>query len=238
MKKIIITVSLSILMIATTFAQKEKMRERGDDNEKQKYPSKNCEIKPALKITSAAYDLIESYKKLLNPSVLCKGSTGTPTSFGKMTATYFGNNGPVAGQLTFSSFIENDNLLRTIWGTDPGNYTFYGACPPPVIVYPNPPASANHVYAAKLVTIPNFVAAGVNAAFLNVTALNIADIKSFDCIKLEEANGYAAATEAVTYNDVFSSKGIMIAVTLNTGVQQWCYIINNYDTAGTLKWKE
>jgi hypothetical protein len=235
MKKTIITLSLSFLMIATTFAQKEK-RERNEEREQQ---SKNCNIPATLKISKAAYSLIESYNKLLNPTAnnLCVSSNGTVACISTMPSRYYGG-GFATGNINYASFVESGNLLRTIFANKASDYGYYGSCVPNPIVWDANDNAGNHVFAAKLVTIPNFVAAGINAAFLNTTAVNIADVKSFDCIKLEEANGYAAASEPTNYNDTFSSKGILIAVTLKTGIQQWCYLINNYDTAGTLKWKE
>jgi hypothetical protein len=239
MKKTIITLCLSLFMVVSLFAQKEKRDKREDNEGRREEQSKNCNIPATLKITKAAYSLIESYNKLLNPTAnnLCVSSNGTVASISTLPSRYYGG-GFATGNINYASFVETGNLLRTIFANKASDYGYYGSCVPNPIIWDANDNAGNHVFAAKLVTIPNFVAAGNNAAFLNTTGVNIADVKSFDCIKLEEANGYAAASELANYNNVFSSKGILIAVTLKTGEQQWCYLINNYDTAGTLKWKE
>ncbi len=239
MKKTIITLFLSLFMLVSLFAQKEK-RERNEKNEEKGQQSKKCNIPATLKISKGAYSLIESYNKLLNPTAnnLCVSSNSNiSTCTSTMPSMYYGGGFPV-GNISYASFVTNGNVLSTVFANKEGDYVYNGCCVPNPIVWDANDNAGNHVFAAKLVTIPNFVAAGNNAAFLNTTAINIADVKSFDCIKLEDANGYAAASEPTNYNDTFSSKGILIAVTLKTGVQQWCYLINNYDTAGTLKWKE
>lgn len=233
-KKTIITLSLSLLMIATVFAQKERRDER-DDNK-----SSNCKLPAPKKITKGIYTLVESYNKLLNAKAnnLCVSTSGTATSFGTMSMNTFGNSLTTTGNISFASFFEGGNLFRNVFANKESDYAYYGACAPNPIVWDADASACNHVFAVKLVSIQNFMAAGVNAAFLNTTAVSIADIQSIDCIKLEEANGYAAATEPANYNNIFSSKGILVLVSLKTGVQQWCYIINNYDNGGTLKWKE
>jgi hypothetical protein len=234
MKKITLLFAAATFTL-TAFAQKEKM-ERVEEME-YKRNNRNCQIKAKLKITSATYDLLESYRKLLNPSVLCKGSNGTPTSFGKMDAVNFGNNG-VTGPVTFSSFFEATDLFRTIWGSDPGNFTYYGVCPPPVIMFPNPAAAANHVFAVKLVPVSNYATDANNREYNTAIGIATANIKSFDCIKLEEDYGYIAASDNLNFVDVFSSKGILFLVTMKDGTQSWCYILNNYDKTGSVKWKE
>lgn len=217
-------------MIANTFAQKQNKFEKNNPN---------CNLPISLKVSKAATILMDSYNKLLNPTAsnLCTSSNGTITSFGTMPLPYYVGSTNV-GSVSFASFIEAGNLLRTIFGAVASNYEYYGACVPNPLIWDADISSGNHVFAAKLVTIPNFFAAGANADFLNTTAVNITDIKSFDCIKLEDANGYAAVTETKSYLNPYSSKGIIVLITLKTGVKQYCYLINNYDTSGTLKWKE
>jgi hypothetical protein len=237
MKKTIITLSLSLLIIATLFAQKEKREKKEDNESKKEEQSKNCQISPKLKITSAVYDLFESYKKLLKPNGLCIGSLGTPTSFGTMDAAYYGNNG-VTGKVTFSSFFTATNLFRTIWGMENGNFTAYGVCPPPAILFPNPPIAQNHIFGLKLVTVSNYATGAVNRDYNTANAVAYANIKAINCLQLEDGNGFIAASDNAIFSNVFSSKGILVLVSMVDGTQSWCYILNNYDAAGTIKWKE
>jgi hypothetical protein len=230
MKNKIITTVLAFLIIAPAVAQKQF---------KDEYKNLNCTIAATVKVSKATNILIDNYKKLLTPvgNNVCTSSNGTITASSTMPLSYYGGTG-AAGTISFSSFVEGTDLLRTVFGSKQSEYDYYGVCSPKPIVWDASPNGVNHVFAAKIVTIPNFVAAGANAEFLKTTGVPIADIASLDCVKIEETNGYAAATENVNYNNMYSSKGILVKVTLKTGVQQYCYLINNYDTSGTLKWKD
>ena len=236
MKKITTTIALALLFAAPTMAQVKQFRDENKNN--------NCSLPATNKVSKAANIMIETYKKLLTPvgNNVCTSSNGTVTASSKMPLSYYGGTG-AAGTISFSSFVEGGDLFRTVFGSKQSEYDYYGACAPKTIVWDASPEAVNHVFAAKLVTIANFVAAGVIAGgvredFVKVTGVPIADIASIDCVKIEETNGYAAATENANYNNVQSSKGILVKVTMKTGEQQLCYLINNYDASGTLKWKE
>jgi hypothetical protein len=229
MKKITILFSLSLVMIANAFAQKRFL----DENN-----SKNCNLSSSLKVSKAAMQLIDTYKKLITASSnLCTSSNGTISTSGTMPLSYYGGNGG-AGIISFTSFVEGGNLLRTVFGSKQSEYDYYGVCAPKTIVWDASPDGINHLFACKLVTVANFAAAGPNADFANITAVDIANISNIDCLKVEEANGYAAVTENVNYSNAYSSKGILVKVLFKTGEVQYCYIVNNYEPSGTLKWKE
>jgi hypothetical protein len=229
MKNLTTTLFFCLTILGTAFAQKERKEDI----------AKNCQLPTTLKVSKGAYDLLESYKKLLNPTAnnLCTSASGYTTSFGMMGLRYYGNPGK-KGNVSFASTIADGNTFRTIFANKESDYTYYGVCVPNPIVWDASESAANHLFAAKLIDIPSFVNAGQNADFAKISAINTNDIKSIDCMKMEEANGYAAATETANYNNTLSSKGILVLITLKTGVQQWCYLINNYDTAGTIIWKE
>jgi hypothetical protein len=231
MKNKITLTAIAFFIMVATFAQRKTTLEENKNN--------NCSLPAILKVSRATNILLDNYKKLLNPTAnnLCTSSNGTVTSSSKMPLPYYGGSG-AAGNISFSSFIEAGSLLRTVFGSIQSQYDYYGVCAPNPIVWDASATAVNHVFAAKFVTIPNFVAAGVNAEFTKTIGVPIADIATFDCAKIEEANGYAAATENVNYNNIYSSKGILVLVTFKTGVKQYCYFINNYDISSTLKWKE
>ncbi len=232
----ILAIVVALFITAPLAAQVKQLK---DEN-----GNKSCSIPATYKVSKAVNILVETYKKLLTPvgNTVCTSSNGTVTASSKMPLSYYGGSG-AEGTISFSSFIEGADLFRTVFGSKQSEYDYYGVCAPKPIVWDASPEAVNHVFAAKLVTIANFVAAGVigsgvNEDFVKVTGIPIADIASIDCAKIEEANGYAAATENVNYNNVQSSKGIVVKVTMKTGEQQFCYLINNYDTSGTLRWKE
>ncbi len=231
MKKVSIITIIALFIVAPVAAQGKKMIDEKRD--------KNCTIIAVSKVSRATDKLIETYRKLLTPvgNSVCTSSTGTISASNTMPLSYYGGNS-TNGTISFSSFVEGADLFRTVFGSKQSEYDYYGVCAPKPIVWDASPNGVNHIFAAKLVTIQNFVAAGANAEFLKITGVPIVDIASIDCLKIEEANGYAAATENANYVNQQSSKGILVKVTLKTGEQQLCYLINNYDTSGTLKWKE
>ncbi len=231
-----IVLCLSLTMITTGFGQMGN--ENSNESSRQKPNHKSCQTKQNLKITSAALDLIESYRKLLNPAALCKGSSNILTSFGKMQAAYFANLGATPSVITFSSFFEGVDAMRTIWADKPAAYDYYGVCPPPTIIFPIPPASGNHVYSAKFVTVANYTTEAKHREHSSATGVVTANIQSIDCIKLEEDYGFVAASDNVAFKNILYSKGILALLSMKDGTQIWCYVLNNYDTAGTLKWKE
>jgi hypothetical protein len=229
MKNIIILFCLTLFVVSNAVAQKRFLNE---------YNSNNCVLNNNLKVSKAAIQLIDTYKNLVAATGnLCTSSNGTITNSSTMPLPYYGGSG-AAGTISFSCFIESGNLFRTVFGSKQSEYDYYGACAPKPIVWDASPNGVNHVFASKLVTMQNFVAAGLNADFSKFTAVNIADINDIDCVKMEEKNGYAAITETANYNNRYSSKGILVKVIFKSGDAQYCYLINNYDTSGTLKWKE
>lgn len=236
MKNKIIIIVLVIFIAAPAMAQVKQNKDENKNN--------NCIIPATLKVSKATNILIETYKKLLTPvgNNVCTSGNGTVTASSTMPLSFYGGSG-AAGTISFSSFVEGTDLFRTVFGSKQSQYDYYGICAPKQIIWDASLEAVNHVFAAKLVTIQNFVAAGViasgvNEDFVKVQGVPIADIATIDCVKIEETNGYVAATENANYVNKNSSKGILVKVTLKTGVQQLCYLINNYDTSGTLKWKD
>lgn len=132
--------------------------------------------------------------------------------------------------------------LRVIWGSVPANFSYYGACAPNPIIFPHPGITENHVFAAKLIKQSDYKAfTGAVKDYTTmaaVPAIEVADIKQIVSVYIEEKGGYISTTEAALYNNIMSSKGIVVKVKLKSGATVLCYIINNYDTGGTIYWKE
>jgi hypothetical protein len=234
MKKLV-----SILLLVISIQAMAQVQTPPRVNQELYRVKKNCPSLVTQKITPAANNLIDSYKKLFeNKANLCKSTDNILTSFGLMDSKYFGMTPPNLGKISFASFYEGTDLFRTIWGAIEGNFTYYGVCPPNPIVWPNGVINQNHVFAVKFVTIDNFVKTPSPKSFLDLPGVPIATIKSIDCIKIEESNGYIAATEPTLYSNTLSSRGILAYLTLTNKTQIICYIVNNYDTSGTLAWKE
>jgi hypothetical protein len=49
----------------------------------------------------------------------------------------------------------------------------------------------------------------------------------------ESNTGWIANKENTNYNNLYSSKGLTVTVKLKTGKTITCYLLNNYDGAGT-----
>jgi hypothetical protein len=71
-----------------------------------------------------------------------------------------------------------------------------------------------------------------------VPSIAPADIEQIVSVYMEEEGGYISTTETALYKNIMSSKGIVVKVKLKSGATILCYIINNYDTGGTIYWKE
>ena len=227
MKKIIVTVAV-LLIGLHGFSQKEKIVAKSSFT--------GCPERTTLRISPAAISLLESYRNLfVSTAGNCTSSRGVLTAFGKMDGRYY--NIGHAGWVSFASSYKGVDTFRTIWSRRPASYTYYGFCVPPDISWPDSAVGENHVWELKFVPVKNYAAATIKN-YRGVTGVPVSKIRSVDCIKLEEENGYCAATEPLLYNNVRSSKGIVATLTLTDGTKLMCYVINNYDATGTLRWKE
>ncbi len=71
-----------------------------------------------------------------------------------------------------------------------------------------------------------------------VPYIKVAAIEKILAVYMEEKGGFISTTEAASYNSRNSSKGIVVKVKLKRGGTELCYLVNNYDDAGTIYWKE
>ncbi len=193
-------------------------------------------------LTPNALSLLQSFQQLVS-------RTGTRVCNTSVNAICVSSTMPVngfsysvlPGELSFTSFFlptPDANYFRVIWGGAPGNFTYYGACPPDRIIFPLDPIAQNHVFAAKLVKTTQYQTLSPSARlFLNIPSLHPADIISIENPRLEGRGGYIATNEPAGYNNVFSSLGIVVTARLRGGESVDCYLLNNYDGAGTLIWK-
>ncbi len=71
-----------------------------------------------------------------------------------------------------------------------------------------------------------------------VPSITPADIQQITSVYMEEQGGYISNTEPDLYKNISSSKAIVVKVKMKSGASVLCYIINNYDTGGTIYWRE
>ncbi|MDZ4793578.1 MAG: hypothetical protein SGI83_04800 [Bacteroidota bacterium] len=203
-----------------------------------------CTVNPNT-LTACAQSLFQSFKNLTAGVGVrnCHPSLNFPTVSYAMPENCFSWQTTSASMVTFSSFyIPATPEFRVIWGSVPGNFSYYGACAPDPIIFPHPGITENHVFGAKLIKQSDYRAFTGSpkdyTTMAAVPAVQVADIQQILSAYVEENGGYISTSEAANYNNMASSKGIVMNVKLRTGASVLCYIINNYDGAGTITWKE
>ena len=99
----------------------------------------------------------------------------------------------------------------------------------------------NHQYEACLIPVDVYKASSDavkdNYEELQKKAIQPMAVADLTGWYFEPKTGFIGSTEPSSYNRIVSSKGLVIKVKLKTGSELVCYLINNYDTLGTLNWK-
>jgi hypothetical protein len=209
-----------------------------------KQKSSCCAANP-FTLTACAESLLQSFKNLTAGVGVsnCHPSLNYPTVSFAMPENCFSHQTTSPSMVTYSSFyLPGISEFRVIWGSVPGNFSYYGACAPNPIIFPHPGIIENHVFAAKLIKQSDYKAfAGSPKDYTTMAAVSSiapSDIQQIVSVYMEEQGDYISTSEAANYNNISSSKGIVVKVKLKSGATVLCYIINNYDTAGTIYWKE
>lgn len=211
---------------------------------------KCCEANPSM-LTPCAQSLFQSFKNLTAGVGVsnCHPSLNFPTVSYAMPENCYSHQTTSTSMVTYSSFYVPESekwpglasQFRVIWGGAIGNFSYYGACPPNPIIFPHPGIIENHVFAAKLIKQTDYKAFPGPKDYngmASVPAIPVSDIQQIKAVYLEDKGGYISTTETAAYDNVFSSKGIVVNVKLKNGKNVLCYVINNYDGAGTINWKE
>jgi hypothetical protein len=203
-----------------------------------------CSDNP-LVLTACSQSLLQSFKNLTAGVGVsnCHASLNYPTVSFAMPENCFSHQTTSASMVTYSSFyVPGIAEFRVIWGSEAWHFAYYGACAPNPIIFPHPGTTDNHVFASKLIKQSDYKAfTGSPKDYTTMAAVPSiapADIQQIISVYLEEKGGYISTTELALYNNLLSSKGIVVKVKLKSGAIVLCYLINNYDTAGTIYWKE
>jgi hypothetical protein len=203
-----------------------------------------CTVNPYT-LTACAQSLFQSFKNLTSGVGVsnCHVTLNYPTVSFAMPENCFALQATSASMVTYSSFyVPTIPEFRVIWGATAASFSYYGACPPNPIIFPHPGITENHVFGAKLIKQSEYKAfAGSTKDYNSMSAVpsvNPVDIEQITSVHMEEQGGYISKTEQALYNNMLSSKGIVVKVKLKNAATILCYIINNYDTGGTINWKE
>jgi hypothetical protein len=209
-----------------------------------KQKSSCCSDNPFI-LTACSQSLLQSFKNLAAGIGVsnCHASLNYPTVSFAMPENCFSHQTTSASMVTYSSFyVPGIAEFRVIWGSEAWQFAYYGACAPNPIIFPHPGTTDNHVFASKLIKQSDYKAfAGSPKDYTTMAAVPAVApeaIQQIISVYLEEKGGYISTTELALYNNLSSSKGIVVKVKLKSGATVLCYIINNYDTAGTIYWKE
>ena len=206
----------------------------------------DCKRNPYI-LTPCSESLLRSFKNLAGGIGVsnCHPSNNFPTVTGTMPENCFSFQSASLSNITFSSFYmigRGNPDWRVIWGSVPGNFSYYGACAPDPIVFPHPGVIENHVFAARLIRKADYMAFAGSpknyAAMAGVPAILPGDVAEIMSVAIEENGGYISVNEPADYDNVLSSKGIVVVVRMRDGSTHDCYLINNYDGAGTINWKQ
>jgi hypothetical protein len=210
-----------------------------------------CNVNPYV-LTPCSQSLIQSFKNLTTSTGVnnCHPTLNFPTVSFAMPENCFAYQTTSASMVTYSSFYIPESKVypglstefRVIWGASASDFSYYGACPPSPIIFPHPGgATENHVFGAKLVKQSDYRAflgpVKDYNTMLAVPSLAVSEIQIL-AVYMEESGGYISTTEPNLYNNIYSSKGIVVSIKQRSGPNELCYIINNYDAAGTINWKE
>jgi hypothetical protein len=203
-----------------------------------------CTVNPYT-LTACSQSLFQSFKNLVAGVGVsnCHATLNYPTVSFAMPENCFALQATSASMVTYSSFyVPPIPEFRVIWGATAASFSYYGACPPNPIIFHHPGITENHVFGAKLIKQSDYKAfAGSTKDYNSMSAVpsvNPVDIEQISSVHMEEQGGYISKTEQALYNNMLSSKGIVVKVKLKNAATILCYIINNYDTGGTINWKE
>lgn len=201
----------------------------------------NCKINP-FTMTICAQSMLGSFKNLVKgiDTNICNTTYGISTTTSAMYASCYTPSANLSGLVSYAAFyVKSDTAFRISWSSTNLGYDYYGACRPNPILWPVG-MPENHVYGALLVPIDAYKASPYKDNYLLIKqdALRPEDIADLLGWYLEPSTGYIATTEPVRYNDRLSSKGTVVKVRLKTGEDILCYVLNNYDTGGTMYWKD
>jgi hypothetical protein len=249
MKKIIFLLQISCISFSALHAQEIKNKikpvEELSLNPKDLKDKNNCCTVNPYTLTACSQSLFQSFKNLTAAIGVsnCHATLNYPTVSFAMPENCFTLQTTSASMVTYSSFyVPTIPEFRVIWGATAASFSYYGACAPNPIIFPHPGITENHVFGAKLIKQSDYKAfAGSTKDYntmLAVPSVNPADIEQITSVYMEEQGGYISKTEQVLYNNMLSSKGIVVKVKLKNAATILCYIINNYDTGGTINWKE
>jgi len=195
-----------------------------------------------FKTTACAENLLESYRRLSARSGLTSCFTGVYSITGYMQAGCYSAQKD-SGHVTFASYLNESaggSWFHTTWDSARLGYDYYGVCYPKVMVWdiPRHSGTINHVYEAFLVNVSDYQ----KSLTRTFDYMKRYAVKSDQILKIvswgyESNAGWIASKESANYNNLNSSKGLIVTVQLKTKKIITCYLLNNYDGNATLTWK-
>jgi mannan endo-1,4-beta-mannosidase len=207
---------------------------------------------PTKQLTSCANSFLKSLTNLVanvGTQTCGVGNNVNTDVFGEMTDGCFAYGEPKTARVSYTmlKFTQLALPIQTrgiwvIWSGKKSAYDYYGACTPSPLVYQLPETTENHVFEAILVPVEAYKSSASPATrsfndWKMSFAVPINTISKVQSVSIEPSTGYIATNDKAKYDNTHSSKGIVVRV-LSRGRTIDCYLLNNYDTAGTLAWKQ
>lgn len=215
-------------------------------------------VRPTYTISASggALEIIKTADKFVKNIDVC---TSKYKSVSSLLNTNFYNSGAITDE--FINYAVHDARLGVgepdkyitqrfgiIFGmvnSAPNPYRYYGICEPKIILWNlGSQNTQNHVFCFSFIKVTDYQSLNspVNDRVFNKMiskSIPIEDIKELKFKRTEHPNEYIGTTEKKNYDNIRSSKGLIFQVVLKSDNKKHeCYLLNNYDTAGTIIWKE
>ena len=231
---------LLIVMTGIVYVSCNQKKESGYQDSNPDY----IQVQNPFQISISSYNLIDTYKDLINNTnvhITANSNKITFNVWSSMPAKGYNSSGK-HGILSFDTFYQNDStFFHTILDSFASAYRYYGAYIPDNIVFPfTGPNVANDIFQARFISIVDYKnAPGIKdySSLNGKYEIKVQDIYDIVQIYLETTKGYINKTEPANYKNQNSSKGIVCVLHMKNETYVPCYLINNYDGAGTFIWK-
>jgi hypothetical protein len=223
-------------------------------------------IKP-YGLSPATTSLIQTYRDLIkktNNVQLCNENSDRKVyvTQSAMLSNFYYKKDTISGFLTFPSFYlssgkdtlgsDKHHFYSTFSGNSHLGYGYYfGICPntrtpvsfaedqdgtnfiykmPVIFPFPRDIRFTNEVFAVELIPVNDYKVG-------RIVGLAIEDIEEINEAYVESTNGYTFQSDRSNYNNMLSSKGVILNVKVKKRGIIKCYLINNAENAALI-WKD
>ena len=215
-----------------------------------------CENNMKISVSGGTLEIIKTADKFVKNIDTCNARYKSVSSLlntnyyaGKHTSEFINyavHNAYLDGIGEADEFMKQRfGIIFGMVGSTPDPYNYYAICKPKIERWEiGNNNTQNHVFCFSFVKVVDYQALNLPVAdrvFTKLVSKSILidDIKEIKFKRIERPEEYIGTSENANYTNVNSSKGLVFQITLKSDNKKHeCYLINNYDTAGTIVWKE